>query len=248
MAANRLLVVTRDDEASRPRNPLEQLGMCGGSVLVFVGHDVAKAGAEQLADVGAVPQQARESEHEVSGVHAPCLGEDPIVALVQLRELQLPPRGLALRRAASLAFALRRPSAEDRGADRLGLEDIDSLQKPCQQPRRVAADLVPAQGQVRKPVEQHRQAIGGPHRREERIQAGLDRVLTQQPLGDCGVGLDPQLLVGAAEQGLAALSEPRRGGARSGQNEHLLGRGPLLRQDGQPPGDRLRPARSRRAE
>ena len=52
---------------------------------------------------------------------------------------------------------------------------------------------------------------------EERIEAGLGRVLAQQRLGGLLVGVDPELLVRAVEQHLGALAQLRAGGARAGR-------------------------------
>ena len=56
-------------------------------------------------------------------------------------------------------------------------------------------------------VEQDREPVGGADGGEERVEAGLDRVLAQQRLGGLLVGVDPELLVRAVEQRLGALAQ-----------------------------------------
>jgi hypothetical protein len=130
------------------------------------------------------------------------------VARVQVGELDVPLGALARRAPRGLAFTRDRPFPQGRRQDPLGLEQVYAAQEAGQEPSGVAADLVPAQGQVIDPVEQDREPVGGAHRGEERIATRLDRVLAQQHLPDLLVGVYPELGVRAVQQGLDASAQP----------------------------------------
>src|SRR6266540_7128454 len=105
------------------------------------------------------------------------------MARVQLRELPLAMRRLALGLVRGVPLPLLRPVAEAAGADPLGLQRVDAPQKACEEAGGVAANLVPAQREVVEPVEQHREPVRCTNRGEERVQPGLERVLAKETLG-----------------------------------------------------------------
>ena len=86
------------------------------------------------------------------------LAQDPVVAGVELGELELAPRPARDRPIRRPPCRARRPSRAGARARRLGLEHVDPPQQPRQQPCRVAADLVPAQRQLVDAVEHDRRA------------------------------------------------------------------------------------------
>ncbi len=63
------------------------------------------------------------------------------------------------------------------GRDALELQEVDPPQEPCQEPGRIAPDLMAAKRQIVDAVEQDRQAVGSRDGREERVEARLGRVL-----------------------------------------------------------------------
>ena len=122
-------------------------------------------------------------------------------------------------RSAAVVAARSRAVAQSRsaaGSNRLGLEQVDPPQQARQQARGVAADLMPAQGQLVNAVEQDREPVGETDGGEERVEAGLERVLAQQRLGGLLVGVDPELLVRAVEGRLGAVAKLRSARPASG--------------------------------
>ena len=158
---------------------------------------------------------------------------------VELSELALTPRSLALGRTLRLTLPLLGPVAQAARGYPLRLQRVDATQEPCQEPRRVAADLVPSQRKLVEPVEQHRQPVRGTDGGEERIQPRLQRVLPEQALCDHLIGRDPELLIGQLDQRPGAL--PQASGGRSGTREHhdLCGSRPRGDEPGEPGGERL---------
>ena len=118
-----------------------------------------------------------------------------------------------------LARLLLRPASEPLRRHPGGLERVDPVDDPGQQPSRVPADLVPAQGQLVDPVQQHREPLGGAERLEERVELRLGGVLPQQPRRGDGVRVDDQLLVGSLDRLLGAGPDPVRRGDRAGQGK-----------------------------
>jgi hypothetical protein len=115
---------------------------------------------------------------------------------------------------------LGRVAAVVAAGDQLVLEAVDARHEARDQRRRVAADLVAAQGEVVHAVEHQRDPVGRRHRGEERIESGLDRLLVQDPLAE------------PVERGHAQLLERRRD-ARLETAAHGVGglRGEGERQD-----------------
>ena len=219
-----------------PAERIEQPRVGGGRVLELVGHDVPEARPHLIGDVGALGDQPRCLDHQVARVQAPRVAQDAVVAGVELGELDLAPRALTLRRAARLAIARRGPVAQALRAHALQLQQVDPAQEPRQEPRGVAADLVPAQGQVLDSGEHDREPIGRGDRGEERIEPGLDRMVAKEPLGDLLVGTDPELLVGSVERGVDPSGEGGAAFARaSRQQDDPLG--PAVLDEGGEPAD-----------
>ncbi len=217
-------------------------------LLELVDDELGEALAEALADVGALGREAGQLDHDVAAVEAAELAQGALVVRVEVGELDLAPGVLALARVGGGALALDGPAAQARGRHRLGLDHVDALQQAGEQAAGVAADLVAAQGQVVEAVEHEGEPVGGRDGLEERVEAGLDRVLAQQALGDRLVGADPELLVGARRappRSARAGRPPRRACERA--------RGPArgrARRPGRPPSRRARrscrcPARPR---
>ena len=227
---------------------LDQRAVSRSRVLELVDHQEGEALGERPAHVGAFAEQALQLDHQVAGVEAAAIAQHAIVTRVQVRELALALGSLALGRTLRLALALLGPVAQPAGGDPLRLQGVDAAQEPGQEPGRVAADLVPAQRQVVEPVEQHRQPIGGAHRGEEGVEPRLERVLSEQALGDDLIGRDPELLVGKLDQGGRARPQAGGGGARARQHHDPLGSGPRRDQPGEPGRERLAAPRAGRAD
>ena len=169
------------------------------------------------------------------------------MAGVEVGELTLAGRALALPDVGCLALGPLGPVPQLGGGDALGLHRVDSTEQPGQQPCRVAADLVPAQREVVEAVEEHREAVGGPDGGEERVEPRLQRVLAEQSLRHGLVGGDPELLVRALDQGGRAGSQSVGAGPGASQNDDLLGWGSRRREAGQPSRQRLGPPEAGRA-
>ncbi len=191
-------------------------------VLELVGEQVREAAPNRGQDVGAVAQQLAELEHQVAVVEASRLAQDAVVAGVEVGELDLALGALALGAPGRGALQRHPPLAQRRRRDRLDLQQVDATQQPRQQARRVAADLVTAKRQLVDPVEEDREPVRGANGGEERIEAGLERVVAQQALGHLLIGVDPELLVRPVEQLLGALAKLRARRARARQHENRL--------------------------
>ena len=89
--------------------PVDERSVSRTGVLVLVGHHLTEARREPLSDVGAIAQQPSQRQHEVTRIEAPRVGEDAIVALIQVGELELAPRRLAIALARRFALPLGRP-------------------------------------------------------------------------------------------------------------------------------------------
>ena len=184
-------------------------------------------------------QQPPQDQGDVAGVEAAGGGEDPVMGGVELGELVLAPGRLPRRLVGGGLESLPGERRQGLGTDGLGLQGVDPAEQAGQQAGRVAADLVVSKRQLLEPVEQHRQPLGRSEYVEERVEAGLRRVVAEQALPDRLPGADPELLVGTLQKRLGALPEPRRGGAPRGDHQDLLGSRPLLGEPRQPPGEDL---------
>src|SRR5918996_4437431 len=103
-APDRLALVARDEQVAVRREAVQQLAVGGAGVLVLVGHHLREALAEPLAHVSAVAHKASQLQDQIAAVQAARLGEDPVVAGVELRELDLAPPALPLGLARGLAL------------------------------------------------------------------------------------------------------------------------------------------------
>ena len=178
---------------------------------------------ERAADVRALAGQAAQLQDQVAGVEAAHLAQDSVVAGEELGELDLAPRPLAGGGAGGRLDLALGPLAKSRRGDALGLQQVDPPQQPGQEPRRVAADLVAAKREVVDSVEQDREPVAQLDRAEERVQAGLDREVAKQALGDLRVGADRELGVGTVQEPLGPLAHPGGCRARPGEDEHAVG-------------------------
>jgi hypothetical protein len=84
---------------------------------------------------------------------------------------------------------------------------------------------VVAERQLAGPVDEHGQAVGRGDGHGERIHAGFERLLVEQPGAEVGDREHGQLLIGAVGQlGLDAGAQLGRGGGSGRQGEDVLGR------------------------
>lgn len=143
--------------------------------------------------------------------------------LEEIGELKLAQRRLP--RAAIAAAPLRRPRvvAKLGWADPRLLERVDPFQEAREQPRGIAADLVPSQRELVDAVEQDREPVGRAHHLEEGVDPTFKRVIAEELLGKLLPCVDPQLLVGAVEQGLDAVAKPGPSGGILGEDADPVG-------------------------
>ena len=95
----------------------------------------------------------------------------------------------------------------------------------AEQRARVAAQVVVAQRQLVDALQQHRQPVGRRDRRRERVDAGLQRLVAQQPRAEAVERRDGQLLVGRRRAApRCARAARRRRVAPRRQREDALGR------------------------
>ena len=248
MRAQRLLRIAGGEHVAMGGDQRQDGHAWTAGVLELVDQEPLEPLGDRLGEVTVAGQQAAELEHHLAFVQHSELEHDRVVTIVDLAELDLAEGLLTI--GATCGSALHRPSAvaEIRRADPLGLERIDALEQAGEQAGGIAADLVPAQRQIIEPVEHQGEPVGGGGRLEEGIDAGLERVVPQHPLGEPRPRLDPELLVNAGEP--ADDSLPKLGlvgGALGDHRDPLHGRA-TGRQGGDPPSHQLRPARARRAE
>ena len=149
-------------------------GALGGTgVLQLVDDQMREASRDGLGQSGPLAEESGQLKHCVGVVHRAGGAQHLVVQLVDLGELALPGGRVALRLA--LARLLLRPASEPLRRHPCGLERVDPVDDPGQQPSRVPADLMPAQGQLVDPLQQHREPLGGAERLEERVELRLGR-------------------------------------------------------------------------
>ena len=182
----------------------EERTLSRGRLLVLVDHQVREAAGHRGPRLRTLGERPVEDQEEVAAVDAARLGEDPVVRRAQLGQLRV-------------------------GLLGSGLEGVDPLQQPGQEPGRVAADLHPlAQRHLVEAVEQHRQSLGATEHAEERVEPRrLGQIGSQHALGDLLPGPDPELLVGALEERLDPPAQPPPAGRGRGHDRDP--RGPVAR-------------------
>ena len=206
--------IARRDDVLAGGQHRDQVAMRGSRVLQLIDQDEGEALGDGGADVGVLAKQAAQFDHQVAAVDAAALAQDPVVRGIELRELQLPARGLPAGRVACGPSLLLGPLAQFSGADGLGLQRVDAAQEPGEETRGIAPDLMTAEGQLVEAVEQDRQPVGRGDADDERVDPGLERVLQEQDLGDPGVGVDRQVLVRGIDERLDPGAKGRGGGPR----------------------------------
>ena len=142
---------------------------------------------------------------------------------VQAGELELAGRACPIGVAVGRRQLLLGIGAVVLGRDHLVLQPVDPGDEAGEQRRRVAADLVFAEGEVVDALQQERQAVGGRDGREEGIHTGLERLVVEQPQAERAERLHMKLLIGSIELRLQALAHLGGGGCREGQREDALG-------------------------
>ena len=148
-------------------------------VVVLVHEHVLEAPGHALTDVRPLVEKLEGAQDEVAIVERAALPQEAVVVGVESGEFEL------ARRAGALGVALgsrHRPlgiGAVVLGRDHLVLQPVDARDEAGEQRRRVAADLVLAKREVADPLEQEREAIGRCDRREEGINAGLERLVLE---------------------------------------------------------------------
>jgi hypothetical protein len=205
-------------------------------VLVLVHEHVLEAPRRALAHVRALVQQLEGAHDQVPEVERAALLQQAVVVGVEAGELALAVGVGALgigrggKPLGPVLQLLRR--------HQLVLEPVDARDEAGQQRRRIAADLVVAQRQLADPVEQERQAVGGGGGSEERVDAGLERLVAQQLHAEGVERRDVQLLIGRLQQRLESLAHLGAGRAREGQGQNAVGGRALLDQPREAAGER----------
>ena len=188
----------------------------------LVDEHVAVALGDARAHLRALAQHRDRPQDELAGVERALLGEQPVMVDVELRELGLARRAIAL----GVVVARQRlgPGGVVGRGHELVLQPVDAVDDAGEQDRRAPADVVPAQVQVVHPIEQQREPVGAGDRREERIDARLGGLVAQQPRAELAHAVHGKLLVGLLECILDAAAQLGRSRARRAQREDRLRR------------------------
>ena len=216
-----------------------------GRLLELVDHQVLEALRDPQAGVGALREQAVQGQEDVAAIEAAALGEDPVVARVELGELDLSSHGLPGGLVGSALLPVASALLQPRRPDPFGLQRIDPSEQAGQERGGVAADLVAAQRQLVEAVEEHRQPLRRAQHVEEGVEAGRLGVLAQEPLADRLPAADPELLERAVQERLGSFSQPPRGRPGRADHEHLLRWQSPLRRAGPSVSPAARSCRSR---
>ena len=196
-------------------------------VLEVVDEHVAESRGQPAAHVRLLVEEVEGPEHEVARVERAAVAKDAIVGLVNGGELELAlgvgPLGVV---PGLLLEGMRVPQVVARH-DHLLLEPIDAGDDAAEQRGGVPAYLVVSQPKVVDPVEQQREPVRPRDRREERVDAPLDRLIPQQAHAKLTERGDPQLLPGRVHPRLERSSHRRGARARECERQDRVGRGPL---------------------
>ena len=230
-----LLVVARDHgRLSPPGEGLDQRALSRAGVLRLVHQQVRKALRDGLGECRPLVQEPRQLDHRVHLVHRAGGSQHRVVQFVELGEFPLPGDGIPLGRGCT--GLLVGPAPEPLGRHPRGLQRVDAIDDAREQARRISADLVPAQGQLVDPVEQHGQPLGRAQGLEEGVDLGLGGMFAQDPGGRDRMRVDDELLVGSFDRLLGADPDPV---GRSGRTREHEGTAPLADQAAQAPGQSL---------
>ena len=189
-------------------------------------------------------------QHEVAEVERARLGQQPVVVRVHLCELELA-LGVRTLGVAPVTASVRRPArprAVVGRADHLVLEPVDPGDEAGEQRRRIATDLVAAQREVLDPVEHQGEPVRGGHRREKRIEPGLEGLVVEQARGEGMEGLNPEVLPRGADQVLHPLAHLGGGSRREHERDHAIWRSALLHEPRETACEHARLARARAAQ
>ena len=216
-AADRLVVVA----GGRERRPVageeqDEPDRRVLEVLHVVDEQMAVAGGDPRPDVRLVAQQRVGVQDEVAEVERALLGEQPVVGGVDGGEL-----ALALG-AVVAGGQVGGPAAVLVGGDHRVLEAVDPRDDAGEQRGRVAAEVVQAQRELVDVVEQHREAVGGRDRGDERVEPRLERLVVQQATRRSRARCGPRALRTRARAGPRRRRARVGGGLGAGEHEHLL--------------------------
>ena len=219
-------------------------------VLEVVDEHVGEALGRAQPHVGPLVEQAEGAQHQVARVEAAALAQEPVVVGEEARELALPRRvgARSVIRVPGRLRQLARVRDVVVGGDHLALQHVDPLEEPDEKRHGVAADLVRAQREVVDPLEEQRQPLRPAHAREERVQAGLVRLVAQKAAAEVRQRRDVELLPRRLEQLLDAGPQPGRAGRRRTEGEDGVGVLALRGEPREAPGERLALAGPRAAD
>jgi len=195
-------------------------------VLRVVDEQVAVARRRPRADVRLVAQQRVGVEDEVAEVERALLGEQAVVRRIDGTELALALGPVVAGR------QIGRPAHVLLGGHHRVLEAVDPGDDAGEERRRVAAEVVQAERQLVDVLEQHREAVGRRDRRDERVEARLERLVVQQARAEARDGVDCELLEPAVEERLDLAADGVGGRLGAREDEHLLRRDPFGGQPG----------------
>ena len=250
-AMDRLVVIAghRDVPVVLRQEP-EQSALREVQLLVLVHQHMRAPLGHPGANVRLLVQEPEGVQHQIAEVERAGLGEQTVVVRVHLCELELT-LGVRALGVTSLAARLRRPArpgAVVGRADHLVLQPVDPGDEAGEQRRRIATDLVAAQREVLDPVEHQGEPVRGGHRREKRIEPGLEGLVVEQARGEGMEGLNPEVLPRGADQVLHPLAHLGGGSRREHERDHAIGRSALLHEPGEAAGEHARLARARAAQ
>ena len=192
-------------------------------VLELVHQDVAEAAAQPREDGRPLAQQGEGAVDLVAEVHEPRLAEQPLVRLVEGRELEVG-RGLVPlvlgRRGRELLLG---PGAVLRGRDVLVLRAAHERRERGEVARRVAERTEAVERQVEEPLAQEDHLLRLREHAELRVEPGLEGRLAQHPVAEGVEGGDRGLGVAPGDELVHALGHLGRRLLGEGEGEDLLG-------------------------
>ena len=192
-------------------------------VLELVDQHETVAGAEPRQKRRPLPQQAERAVDLVAEVDEPGLGQQPLVRLVELSELQVARRLVALglaRRGRELRLG---PGPVLRRRDVLVLGPAHERRERGQVAGRIAERPEAPQRQREQTLAQEDDLLRLREHAELRVEAGLERGLAQHAIAEGVEGQDRRLRVAVGDELIHPLGHLGRGLLGEGEGEDLLG-------------------------
>ena len=206
-AVDALVVVAHHHQAlGVARHQIQQLGLRVVGVLELIHHHVAGTLAGDLQQVGVGRQQVERTGDLPAKVLKPPLGQPGVVQPEHPGELHL---FAGVGSLAPTACTLQRgigPRCVALRVNPLVAAAVNALNQSTHHADRVASQVVLAQAQIRKALQQHQHALLGAHRPEHRRQIAVGAERPHQVERIRMEGGDPQRLVAVGDHVLGALA------------------------------------------